>query len=53
MEFFQNVSHELRTPLTLLLSRCVTWLQSPGRLTRDEEREDLRAAVRAAERLPN
>ena len=51
MEFFQNVSHELRTPLTLLLSPLHDLLQSPGRLTPDEEREDLEAAVRAAERL--
>ena len=51
MEFFQNVSHELRTPLTLLLSPLRDLLQSPGRLTPDEEREDLEAAVRAAERL--
>ena len=51
MEFFQNVSHELRTPLTLLLSPLRDLLQSPGRLTPAEEREDLEAAVRAAERL--
>ena len=49
-EFFQNVSHELRTPLTLLLSPLRDMLQSvDGNHTVD--RDDLQAAVRAAERL--
>jgi len=50
MEFFQNVSHELRTPLTLLLAPLQDLLTAAdGRPQR--EREDLAAAVRAAERL--
>ncbi len=49
MEFFQNVSHELRTPLTLLLAPLQDLLVADHRPPR--EREDLRAAVRAAERL--
>ncbi|MGB8380080.1 MAG: HAMP domain-containing sensor histidine kinase, partial [Dermatophilaceae bacterium] len=49
MEFFQNVSHELRTPLTLLLAPLQDLLEADHRPPR--EREDLRAAVRAAERL--
>ncbi|MGS0686755.1 ATP-binding protein [Nakamurella sp. GG22] len=64
-EFFQNVSHELRTPLTLLLSPLRDMLQSvdgddrPGAHSVDHhtvgqhtvDRDDLQAAVRAAERL--
>ncbi|MGS0687809.1 ATP-binding protein [Nakamurella sp. GG22] len=49
MEFFQNVSHELRTPLTLLLAPLQDLLDSDARS--GVEREDLQAALRAAERL--
>ncbi len=49
MEFFQNVSHELRTPLTLLLAPLQDLLAAQPRSP--SEREDLEAAVRAAERL--
>jgi signal transduction histidine kinase len=50
MEFFQNVSHELRTPLTVLLAPLQTLLaQSADRPA--AEQQDLRAAVRAADRL--
>ena len=48
-EFYQNVSHELRTPLTLLLAPLQDLLAAQSG---DEPgREDLEAAVRAAERL--
>ena len=50
MEFFQNVSHELRTPLTLLLAPLQELLESSGERTQ-QERDDLEAAMRAAERL--
>ena len=50
MEFFQNVSHELRTPLTLLLAPLQDLLAAADHRP-PREREDLRAAVRAAERL--
>ena len=50
MEFFQNVSHELRTPLTLLLAPLQDLLAASGGRTQ-QERDDLEAAVRAAERL--
>jgi signal transduction histidine kinase/DNA-binding response OmpR family regulator len=49
MEFFQNVSHELRTPLTLLLAPLQDMLETTTRGSAD--REDLEAAVRAADRL--
>ena len=49
-EFFQNVSHELRTPLTLLLAPLQDMLQSADDCT-SAHRDDLQAAVRAAERL--
>ncbi len=49
MEFFQNVSHELRTPLTLLLAPLQDLLDTDARS--GLEREDLQAALRAAERL--
>jgi len=49
MEFFQNVSHELRTPLTLLLAPLQNLLATSGRPP--EERQDLEAALRAAQRL--
>ncbi len=50
MEFFQNVSHELRTPLTLLLAPLQDLLTAAdGRP--QQERDDLEAAMRAAERL--
>ena len=48
-EFFQNVSHELRTPLTLLLAPLQDLLAAPTPTA--VGREDLEAAVRAAERL--
>ena len=47
--FYQNVSHELRTPLTLLLSPLQDLLTKTG--DDDAGREDLQAAVRAAQRL--
>ena len=50
MEFFQNVSHELRTPLTLLLAPLHN-LQVASGDRAASEKEDLGAAVRAAERL--
>ena len=50
MEFFQNVSHELRTPLTVLLAPLQNLLAtSADRPVAD--RQDLQAAVRAAQRL--
>lgn len=50
MEFFQNVSHELRTPLTVLLAPLQNLLAaSADRPAAD--RQDLQAAVRAAQRL--
>ena len=49
MEFFQNVSHELRTPLTLLLAPLQNLQATSGRPP--EERQDLEAALRAAQRL--
>ena len=49
-EFFQNVSHELRTPLTLLLAPLRGILDS-GDIGSGAHREDLQAALRAAERL--
>ncbi len=49
MEFFQNVSHELRTPLTLLLAPLQDILETTARGS--GVRDDLEAAVRAAERL--
>ena len=49
MEFFQNVSHELRTPLTLLLAPLQDMLAATD--DRPAAKEDVRAAVRAAERL--
>ncbi len=50
MEFFQNVSHELRTPLTLLLSPLQDLLE-PADALRDDQRENVEVAVRAAQRL--
>ena len=50
MEFFQNVSHELRTPLTLLRAPLQDLLDRAGDRS-TAERQDLRAAVRASERL--
>ncbi len=50
MEFFQNVSHELRTPLTLLLAPLQDLLAAAGERY-SPERDDLEAAVRAAQRL--
>ena len=50
MEFFQNVSHELRTPLTLLLAPLQDLLAAAGNQD-SPERDDLEAAVRAAQRL--
>ena len=50
MEFFQNVSHELRTPLTLLLAPLQDLLAAAGNQG-SPERDDLEAAVRAAQRL--
>ena len=50
MEFLQNVSHELRTPLTLLLAPLRDMLADAADRP-EPEREDLGAAVRAAERL--
>ena len=50
MEFFQNVSHELRTPLTLLLAPLQDLLEASGERSQ-QERDDLEAAMRAAERL--
>jgi signal transduction histidine kinase/DNA-binding response OmpR family regulator len=47
--FYQNVSHELRTPLTLLLAPLQDLLAAQGEHRRG--RDDLEAAVRAAERL--
>jgi signal transduction histidine kinase len=49
MEFFQNVSHELRTPLTLLLAPLQDLLAAGNQDS--PERDDLEAAVRAAQRL--
>ncbi len=52
-EFFQNVSHELRTPLTLLLGPLQDLLAAAEHGSTDSivTRQDLRAAVSAAERL--
>jgi signal transduction histidine kinase len=50
MEFFQNVSHELRTPLTVLLAPLQHLLAVSGDRPENEQL-DLRAAVRAADRL--
>ncbi len=52
-EFFQNVSHELRTPLTLLLAPLQDLVAGSDAGTPDSTvtRQDLRAALRAAERL--
>ncbi len=52
-EFFQNVSHELRTPLTLLLGPLQDLLAAAEHGSADSTvtRQDLRAAVSAAERL--
>jgi signal transduction histidine kinase/DNA-binding response OmpR family regulator len=51
MEFFQNVSHELRTPLTLLLAPLQDLLDAPPDRSPDGARQDLEAALRAAQRL--
>jgi signal transduction histidine kinase/DNA-binding response OmpR family regulator len=50
MEFFQNVSHELRTPLTVLLAPLQNLLDVSADRPENEQ-QDLRAAVRAADRL--
>ncbi len=52
-EFFQNVSHELRTPLTLLLAPLQDLVagSDDGAPDSTVSRQDLRAALRAAERL--
>lgn len=50
-QFFQNVSHELRTPLTLLLAPLHDLATDAELSLSDDQSENIKAAVRGAQRL--